>query len=61
MVNTTEDQGQSRIPREHEDTDRNEKSYFPWIQKYLDLADLLIRRNRPKGEIKKPADKDKAA
>jgi hypothetical protein len=27
-----------------------------WIQKYLDLADLLIRRHRPKSE-----DKDKAA
>lgn len=29
-----------------------EKNAIPWIQKYLDLADLLIRRGRRKKEDK---------
>jgi hypothetical protein len=38
------------------DQQQDEERQPGWIQKYLDLADLLIRRRRPKSE-----DKDKAA
>lgn len=28
----------------------NEKNFLPWIQKYLEMADLLIRRGKRKSE-----------
>ena len=38
-----------QIPQQESDQ-ATEKSAIPWIQKYLDLADLLIRRGKRKGD-----------
>jgi len=64
MLNRGREWEQPATPVQHEDPDPKEKSSFPWIQKYLDLADLLIRRNKQRSEIKKREDhfkKPKAA
>jgi len=52
MASTTEEQGRSSgSPREHQqDATGKEHNPFPWIQKYLDLADALMKRARHKDE-----------
>ena len=44
MLNTTAKQGQGEHVHHAETHPEKEKNPVPWIQKYLDLADLLIAR-----------------
>jgi hypothetical protein len=41
---------------QEEERQKKDKNQLPWIQKYLELADLLIRRGkfRPPGGEQKP-------
>jgi len=44
-----------RIARSADQEDRSKEKYQPaWIRKYLDLADLLMRRRRQKTEDTRP-------
>jgi hypothetical protein len=56
MVEKKKVEEQVRSPSGGDQQQQDEERQPGWIQKYLDLADLLIRRRRPKSE-----DKDKAA
>jgi hypothetical protein len=52
MVNMKKENEQAKRPTEAQpDTERQPAS---WVQKYLDLADLLIRRSKRKREQSPP-------
>ena len=52
LHSNNEDKRQGRQVPQNESDQATEKSPIPWIQKYLDLADLLMRRGKRKKDDK---------